>query len=355
MKTIVLFPSYSNKAISIARFLKKINSNFYIVGFDDSKLPLILNSKYFDRIYRVKNWRKKDTQNQCFFCSTNFFPEETIFIPLNSRDIRKLLSHNCSSLNYSKMVYSLDCFYLLDNKKLFGEFCKKLNISHSSYLPFNKPFVVKPVTGSGSSGVRYFHDLETAKNYAQELPNVEHIIEPYVVGDAFGFEGFVLNGIFTFFTGHRRLLEIPINGGSSVLRETASKREITSMFNICSKIVGNLKMTGFVMFEFKCNNQGEFILLECNPRIWGSISHSLLSEPKLFDYLLNSNKIPISSHSYPITDIFPLSIFVFIRTLFKRNFQENLSICRKLFKSQHDVTFFSDKFGFLGYLCKNII
>lgn len=178
------------------------------------------------------------------------------------------------------------------------------------------------------------------------------VIEPFVAGDSYGFEGYVRNGVFRHFTGHRRLLEFPLKGGSSVLRELASKDSINQMHQICSSVVQKLRVTGFIMFEFKRTPQGVFILLECNPRIWGSINQALLSEPNLFNDLFGSIQYRKREANNIHTDNWPLSWFIFLLSLFKRTFKQNLILFSVLLRSKHDVSFKLDRFNFFGYLWK---
>lgn len=111
------------------------------------------------------------------------------------------------------------------------------------------------------------------------FPIVQEIIE----GDGYGF--FALfdkssepKAIFC----HHRLREYPITGGPSTLCESVYEPRI---IDIGIKLLKNLKWYGVAMVEFKWNKVNEPVLMEINPRFWGSTPLAIESGVD-FPYLL---------------------------------------------------------------------
>jgi hypothetical protein len=135
-----------------------------------------------------------------------------------------------------------------------------------------RPVIIKPVTGSGSRGIRRIDSPRLLRGavladneFAQEMVDTGHDIE----GAFFLFrEGEFVNA----FT-HRRLRCAPRRGGVTVLSKcTCNQRLIETG----AAILSGLKWNGLAMLEFVYDaRRQEYLLLEINPRIWGS---ALLSE-----------------------------------------------------------------------------
>lgn len=73
---------------------------------------------------------------------------------------------------------------------------------------------------------------------------------------------------------HRRLREIPINGGASAFRE--SVRIDPELYDYATSLMGALHWTGLAMVEFKLGKDGPK-LMEINGRVWGSLPLAVLS------------------------------------------------------------------------------
>lgn len=67
---------------------------------------------------------------------------------------------------------------------------------------------------------------------------------------------------------HRRILEKPPSGGVSVLSESISPAEAPVADAL--KLLTRLNWHGIAMVEFKRTNSGRLVLMEINPRFWGT-------------------------------------------------------------------------------------
>ncbi len=98
---------------------------------------------------------------------------------------------------------------------------------------------------------------------------------------------------------HRRLREVPINGGASSLRQSEPLDPM--MYDFAIRLMKSLNWTGLAMVEFKVGNKGPK-LMEINGRVWGSLPlavHSGVDFPcRLAELYLNG---PPSSDVSPQT------------------------------------------------------
>lgn len=98
------------------------------------------------------------------------------------------------------------------------------------------------------------------------------IIQEYVEGEARGFFGICNSGKIVDFYMHKRLREIPYTGGSST---ACCSIYDPVLLEIAKPIINELDWTGPIMLEFKYDNSlKEYILIEINPKYWGSLELS---------------------------------------------------------------------------------
>jgi predicted ATP-grasp superfamily ATP-dependent carboligase len=92
---------------------------------------------------------------------------------------------------------------------------------------------------------------------------------------------------------HRRLREKPPTGGVSVLSEsTAPEPELLAQ---SERLLAELDWTGVAMVEFRRTPDGRPVLMEINPRLWGSLQlaiHSGVDFPSLMIALFRGEPIP---------------------------------------------------------------
>jgi len=135
-----------------------------------------------------------------------------------------------------------------------------------------RPVIIKPVTGSGGRGIRRIDSpgqLRTAvlsdHEFAQEMVDTGGDIE----GAFFLFRQGEFVNAFT----HRRIRTAPRRGGVTVLSKSTCNQRL---IEIGAAILTGLEWNGLAMLEFVYDaRRQDYLLLEINPRIWGS---ALLSE-----------------------------------------------------------------------------
>ena len=136
------------------------------------------------------------------------------------------------------------------------------------------PVLIKPRVSSGSRGIVYVRGKdELVSSYAgvhEKYPFP--IIQEYIPdgGETFGV-GLLLNRnseIRASFV-YKRLRSYPVAGGPSTLRESVRRDDVREIAEYLMKSVG---WTGVAHVEFRVDpRDGRPILIEVNPRFWGSL------------------------------------------------------------------------------------
>ena len=143
------------------------------------------------------------------------------------------------------------------------------------------PVVSKTSYGAGSRGVFYHDDPEALRKYCKgylESPGAETnplILQEFIVGPGCGFFGLFDHGEIKTYFMHRRIREYPITGGPSVLAESFYNE---SLMKDSLRLMSHLNWHGICMVEYKYSKaKGKFVLMEINPKFWGSSDLSIHS------------------------------------------------------------------------------
>lgn len=145
------------------------------------------------------------------------------------------------------------------------------------------PVVVKPTRSvtvtlgvATRHGVSFAADEAELTDIVRDTPDEAFplLLQERTVGDGVGV--FVLRSrgstLMTF--GHRRIREKPPSGGVSTYRESIRPQE--SLLARCESLLDSIEYDGAAMIEFKQDMlTGEFILMEINARLWGSLQLAL--------------------------------------------------------------------------------
>ncbi|REL33821.1 hypothetical protein DYD21_10475 [Rhodohalobacter sp. SW132] len=137
------------------------------------------------------------------------------------------------------------------------------------------PVVLKFVN-VGETGVKYCNSLkeveEILTGYGYKEGNIQPpVIQEYILGHGVGYYGLYKNGECIYDYTHRRIHEYPVTGGSSTFAVSTNNKELKK---IGRKILTSLEWNGVAMIEFKETAEGELVLMEINPKFWGSYALS---------------------------------------------------------------------------------
>lgn len=105
------------------------------------------------------------------------------------------------------------------------------------------------------------------------LPLTPVLEQQYVAGRGIGAEFLFRRGQKVWHFVHERLHEYPLSGGASSYRRAI--RPPARLLEDAEKLLAALNWHGVAMVEFKMDAQGQYWLMEINPRLWGSLALSI--------------------------------------------------------------------------------
>ncbi len=100
------------------------------------------------------------------------------------------------------------------------------------------------------------------------------LIQEYVEGDGYGVSFLFNHGDLRAKFTHKRLREYPISGGPSTYRISVKEPKMEDM---AKRLLEYFNWHGVAMVEFKMGNNNNPVLMEINPRFWGSLNQAIQS------------------------------------------------------------------------------
>ena len=144
------------------------------------------------------------------------------------------------------------------------------------------PAVIKLKDSTSSLGVYYAYcEDELVSKYKNIVFNLNlepdnfPIVQEYIPGDGYGVSALFNKGDLRAIFVHKRIREYPITGGPSTFRESIRHKE---MEKIAISLLKHFNWHGLAMVEFKLDNRTKKpVLIEVNPRFWGSVNQAIAS------------------------------------------------------------------------------
>jgi predicted ATP-grasp superfamily ATP-dependent carboligase len=104
----------------------------------------------------------------------------------------------------------------------------------------------------------------------------DYLVQEYVEGrNGYGYFGFFHRGKEVAYFMHERLMQFPKEGGPSVLARSIHDDRLRTLGKT---LLESLNWHGVAMVEFKRSAaDGEFYLMEINPKLWGSLDLAIAS------------------------------------------------------------------------------
>ena len=118
--------------------------------------------------------------------------------------------------------------------------------------------------------------------------------QEYVPGHGVGIECLYVNGRMRWSFAHQRIHEFPLTGGASSYRRSISCPP--GLLDCARKLLDSLNWHGVAMVEFRVADDGQFRLLEINPRLWGSLPLAInagVNFPLALFQLALSQEVPV--------------------------------------------------------------
>lgn len=276
----ILFTSAeSRKCFDIFNILKPKLKNVLLSSNMSFLNRCLLSVVYLQRVYKTEK----------IFIDIKQSNIQAKIFGIEESDIEKIYWHQ---LEHLSLVPDKEAFRSTVDKKILSENAAMLGIkapktvlaSQMTRSNLTGRVVIKPISGKGSEGVKFFNTANDAAMYVESLEKSHNFIAQESIGT-----NPVIAGCFLFkkgqiisYYGHERLRTYPIDGGVTVSSVSHTNIEIK---RLGERLLGPLQWDGLAMIEFMWSDKlGDYQLIEVNPRAWGSI---MLSECCGSNMLLN--------------------------------------------------------------------
>jgi len=166
---------------------------------------------------------------------------------------------------------------------------------------FKFPIVLKPRKEYGAKGVLFFdkeEDVETyfrntlffCDEYAQQ--DSPYIAQEALQGELHDVTSCAKEGTVTSMLSQQRLVALYDFGGGGIINKTTYEPTI---MEYAERIIQYVKWNGVMLFDFIRDREGNYFLLECNPKIWGTtqltVEAGLNVVQQLIDYFVLGKQI----------------------------------------------------------------
>jgi hypothetical protein len=209
------------------------------------------------------------------------------------------------------------------------------------------PAVAKPVARSAARGVQYLDSAADVARFRERADAGEFVVDEHVPGEGVGYSTFARDGALVAGYGHRRLAEFPVRGGSSVYREGWDDARAR---HTAEQLLRVTRWSGFAMFEWKRTPQGELLLLEANPRLWGSVHQPLAAGVDLLAPLFGPVALPLDARAR--TYFSPLVYASLLGYALRGRLSPALDFAAHLARNRADVALHRDPLAWFGALLR---
>ncbi|MDB5283562.1 MAG: carboxylate--amine ligase [Bacteroidota bacterium] len=298
---VLLLDAANQNTLAILRHLGKKGYVVDVCGYQ--KMSLALFSKYVNNKFIIA----EPQANEAGFIAdvTKLLKEGSynLLMPVGFKSYKACAKHQAEIKKYTNMVItSDDNISLASDKRRTNDFAERVGVpvpktfalkskAELDGLQLSFPCVIKGPFEAGKNIVEYAQNREELKSKFTAMcakngftePDLP-IVQEYIVGDGYGFFAYYDEGVCKRIFMHHRLREYPVTGGASVCAESFRDEKLKEYG---TKMLDALKWNGVAMVEFKKNNaDGEYKLMEINPKFWGSLQLALESGVEFDEMLL---------------------------------------------------------------------
>jgi predicted ATP-grasp superfamily ATP-dependent carboligase len=308
---ILITDSEYKHSLGIVRSLGKMSIKPYLLSFHVNSLCSY--SKYSDsEIIITKNYTKELLLEQLL----NYNIELIILVGTDS--FMKIVPWKQDLLNNNINIITVDektqniAFSKKDTYKLANKigvptaktyYPKSLNDIDLMKNNVTFPCVIKGLYEVGGNIVDYAYNENELKSkyinictkYSIDEKLGLPMLQEYITGNGCAFFAVYNNGKCGLTFQHKRVREYPVSGGASVCAESYRNKLVEEYGK---KLLNSLKWHGIAMVEFKLNENNMPILMEINPKFWGSIDLALeagVNFPKALIDIHNKIDVPYSN------------------------------------------------------------
>jgi predicted ATP-grasp superfamily ATP-dependent carboligase len=272
--------SYQN---SLAAVRSLSQSGFRVTVGERTATPLLHTVSFWSRhcAARVRYPDPRREPEGCAAALAAHFRQRSYaaVIPVGLDMVEVCIRHK-DVLRAPMMLPPLESFLISLDKRLTFAHARALGVPVPQTLPATRwreaecPMVFK----HSRTGALIAKTFDAASFHANrlgaDLPC--YLVQQYIPGqNGFGYFGFFQNGLERGYFMHERLVQFPKEGGPSVLARAV---HIPRLRELGRTLLESLSWHGVAMVEFKRSDKdGEFYLMEINPKLWGSLDLAIQS------------------------------------------------------------------------------
>ncbi len=211
-----------------------------------------------------------------------------LIIPSTERSLMAFANTACSEELYRKAVIpDRETLRCATNKETMLQLASALGLpvpasvlvtsSTVDGVTVDFPVAVKPVQSKAISGktmldlrVAYAKDTEELRVIVSVVPNLPFQVQTLVRGYGVGIELLFVHGEPVLHFAHERVHEWPLTGGGSCYRKAI--KAPPALLESSIRLLKELQWHGVAMVEWKVDAVAGPMLMEVNPRLWGSLA-----------------------------------------------------------------------------------
>lgn len=211
--------------------------------------------------------------------------EKPALLPVGTRSL-ELLSPATVRERFAPVcglnISSEESLALANDKARLMALCEEIGIpvpktehpqTRKDFETYEYPMIVKPVCGEkqGLKAAERYIIAQDAKTAADAWAFFrsrcgETVVQKYIRGQEMGFSAVLDHGRIITTTSEVAVRMLPISGGPGSFYHTLTGDFLRP---IAEQLSEKLQLSGVVMFQYILGDDGELVLMEINPRVWG--------------------------------------------------------------------------------------
>jgi predicted ATP-grasp superfamily ATP-dependent carboligase len=292
---IIIFSNFNQRAIiAFARTLENNDVDYAIIAASDN--DTILNTSYNKNVLSIRKKDQLDVEDilQSIEIVKQKREVDSCIIAPSTEALNRFLLKNRDLFENNKITIPLvtkELYELISDKYSFGHLCREHNISiPEEYSRINEikiPFVAKPYKYFNNESAVFAPQLIYTNNdkdkFIKNFNCSDFYYQRFITGKSYYLLYYIDKQQTIYKYSQENIVQQP--DGKSIVAAISSnihQEPISSLFENMLKLI---KFRGLIMIEIKEEN-GQYYMIEANPRFWGPSQLFVDSGVNLFECFL---------------------------------------------------------------------
>lgn len=289
---IIVLHCFSRNALAV---INSLDPSYRLIGGTEKTNNIFSNTidKYFTSS-RLKdffrytdpaqnpNQFKEDVIEKC-----NFYKADAVLATGTTvtNYLSKFKKDISAQANTKVLVEEYKKLNQLSDKWKIANICEKLDVPIpetfllqeyiEKHQPDNMtfPLIIKPRDSYAAKGVTYIRSYPEMESYiatfkaSKKESYTDLIVQEHVSGQLHDVTSCAKKGFVLSMLSQQRVMSLYDFGGGGIVNKTTYEPD---MMEYAKRIIKYLEWNGILEFDFIRTDSGEYFLLECNPKIWGT-------------------------------------------------------------------------------------